>query len=397
MMRIHGNDPLDQILNGFHNLSMGLRNIAQNPALPEMVRSEFNTLAEHAMFVIGPVHALRYDAIMSGTGPRSNGLRDAAGWLKLPDTGIDFSRLAPKTTFDWINHVENADDHELFMRSWSQFFYTQYPLEHFSDEASTITVKFEHDGYDFEVTAYAQLTTLEPGDPLPELVWIKEVQISYQPKEAFWRGFITIPRSSALFREKPCSDVHITHNVEGVLLNAELKGIVPFVTDYVIVQLFSRLGYSFKDYSLAGDAGYKDDLKAMLDEIAEEYPEHHKDHVRNIVTRECSNMGCAKGMNIEVPDVGTVRIVTGESDLYDYEKWVTKTKEHSWYRDKPLLKIHSINVAGVDISSRRIPTAWNHRITVAIDAAFRKFVTGYSHWPKSPEELAAIKAAKEQG
>lgn len=396
MMHSHRNEPIDFVLSGFMNMANGLRNIANNPALPEMVRSEFSALADTAQCVVGPVQTMMTNDILSGIGPRSSGIRDAATWLKLPVDGIDFRRLAPKVSFDWWTSVENADDHELFMRSWSQFFYTQYPLELFSDEDCTIKVKYVVDGYSFEVTAFAQLSTMEPGDPLPTLVWIKEVQVSYEPQEKYWRGWITIPRSSALFRDNPVSDVSITHHVEEVMLSTALKGVVPFMTDYVITPLVHRLGYSFKEYSLAGGLGYKDDLKGMLDELAEEYPEHHKNHVRNIITRECSNMGCAKGMDIEVPDVGTVRIVTGESDLYDYDKWVTKTAEHSWYRDKPLLKIYSIMVAGVDISTRRIPTAWNHRITEAIYGAFRKYCENYSHWPKSPEELADEKVAKEQ-
>jgi hypothetical protein len=396
MMRTHGNDPLDQILNGFHNMSMGLRTIAQNPALPEMVRSEFNTLADAAMVVIGPVHTLRYDAVMNGVGPRSNGLRDAAGWLKLPVEGINFSRLAPKASFEWQTQVENADDHEMFMRSWSQFFYTQYPLEFFSDEDATIKVKYVLDGYTFEITAYAQLTTLEPGDLPPERVWIKEVQVSYWPKEEFWRGFVTITRGGALFREKPCSDVHITHNVEGVMFTAELKGIVPFMIDHVISHLVGRLGFCFKDYSLAGEPGFRDNLKGFMEDIASGYPEHHVIAAKNHIVRACSNSGHSKGLVIDVPDVGEVNIILGNTDWWDFEKYEAKIKEYSWHRDMPLFKINYIKVAGVDVSGRRLPTAWNHRISEAIFEAMQKVCTDATYWPKSPEQLAAEKAAKEQ-
>lgn len=396
MIMSHGNDPLDFVLNGFNNLSVGLRNIAQNPALPEMVRSEFNALANSAMVVIGPVHTMRYDAVMSGMGPRSNGLRDAVQWLKLPVDGVDFSRLAPKASFDWMTHVENAETHELFMRSWSQFFYTQYPLEFFSDEDCTIKVNYVADGYTFEVTAFAQLTTLEPGDPLPELVWIKEIQVSYQPKEEFWRGFVTVTRNGALFREKPCSDVHITHNVEGVMFSAELKGIVPFMTDYVIGPLVSRLGYYFKDYGLAGDVGFRDNLKGFMDDIASGYPEHHVIAAKNHIVRACSNSGHANGLVIEVPDVGEVNVILGNTDWWDFEKYEAKIKEYHWHRDIPLFKINYIKVAGVDISGRRLPTAWNHQISEAIYEAMMKVCTDATWWPKSPEQLAAEKAAKEQ-
>lgn len=396
MMHSNGNNELDFLLNGFMSLASGLRNIANSPGLPEMVRSDFNALADSAQCVVGPVLSMRQRDILNGQGPRSRAIVDAAAWLKIPTEGIDFRRLAPKVSFDWWTAPENADDSDLFMRSWSQFFYTQYPLECFSDEGQTVRVEYTVDGYTFEVNAVADIPKVSAGDQVPESVWIKEVQVSYKSKEGFWSGWVSFSRNSAMFRDVPAPDVSITHVVESVILSAPLVGIVPFMTDYVISPLVQRLGYSFKDYSLAGETGYRDNLKHMLDDIALEYPEHHQNHVRNIITRECSHMGCAKGVVVEVPGVGIVKIVTGELDLYDYDKWVEKTAQNSWYRDKPLLKIEAIVVAGVDISSRRIPTAWNYRITEAIDAAFRKIVTEYTWWPKTPEELAAEKAAKEQ-
>lgn len=396
MMLSHYNDPLDFVLNGFNNLSMGLRTIAQNPALPEMVRSEFNTLAEAAMVVIGPVQTMRYNDIKNGSGPRSTGLRDAAHWLKLPMDGVDFSRLAVKTKFDWQNPVENGDNHELFMRSWSQFFYQQYPLELFSDEASTVKVKYIVDGYTFEVVAFAQLTTLEPGDPLPEKVYIKEIQVSYQPKEEFWRANATISRNTALFRDNPVGSVHFTHNVEGVMFSAELDGVVPFMTDCVVSPLVHRLGYCFKDYSLAGEAGFRDNLKGFMEDIASEYPEHCVVAAKNHIVRACSNSGHSKGLVIDVPDVGEVNVVVGHMDWWDFEKYEAKIKEYSWHRETPLFKINTIKVAGVDVSGRRLPTAWNHRISEAIFEAMKKICTDATWWPKSPEEIAAKKAAEEQ-
>jgi hypothetical protein len=391
-------EPIDFVLNGFMNLANGLRNIANNQGLPDMVRNDFNALADTAQCVMAPVQTVRTNAIMSGYGPRSLGLRDAARWLKLPLDGIDLNNLAPKVSFDWRTQPssDEAADSDRFQRLWSQFFLTPYPLELFSDEDYTVQVMYEVDGYDFEVTAFAQLPTMGVDDPLPLLVHLKEIQVRYEPREKFWRGFATISRSAALFRDDPLSHFGVTHLVEGLVLNPQLKGTVPFMIDYVISPLAHRLSYSFKDYQLAAETGYNEDLKRIVDNIASEYPEHHQDHVRNILTRKCGNMGCAKGLDIDVPGLCTVNIVTGSSDLYDYDKWVKKTAEHSWFRDKPLLKIASIMTAGVDVSSRRMPNVWHHRITDAIYEAFRKICAEYPHWPKSPEELAAEKAAKEQ-
>lgn len=383
---------IDYLVNGFINLATGLANLSRNPALPEMLRQEFSALVEGVSHVHACVSSDRNQRTFNGYGPRSIALKDVQRWVKPYVAGdVDLANLAVKGKWEWSEEPQNVPDDEYFLRYWSQFFYTAYPLEVFTDKDSTVKTTFTRDGLNYTVVATADLATKttpgadEPEESFKAMVHLKYVTVHYQPPEGFYAASATFYTNSCLF-ETPVPSIFAFHHVEGHSANGSVNGVTPLLMDYAIKPLEGILGFVFEDYQLSPELGVVHDCEADITEISSHYPEHHILPAKDKMIAACNPYRGADGLIINVDGVGVLRLKTGDRDWRSYEEFVKKRDSQTWYKDKPVVEIDVIKAAGASVEKCRLPVEWVDKINVAIYDGLKKVCTDSTSWPLSPEE-----------
>ena len=386
-------EPIDYLLNSLINLAGGMGDLAQNPALPEMVRSRFSDMSTQLHMCHSTTRDVANNLILAGTSSRCQGLRDAQRWFDMTSLPyVDLTQLAVKTKWDWHETPVEEQTDEYWSRYWSQFFYTEYSAERFTGEESKLVTEFTRDGIEYSVTVKGKLTT-PSDDPNPKMV-IDYVHVAYKPTTVFWLGHVTISNHAVTFNKNPKLELRVSHLVEGDDAHADIHTPIPLIVDYVINPLKDLLGFEWVDYQMSAGHGVVHDVEATIKSIASTYPEHRVSRAIDAMVYACNQYGSNDGLVIDVENICQVNLVTGDRNWRSYAQCEETRKKDHWSRSTPLAKIQFITRHGRNLTSTHLPQLWVDAIDNAIVTGLKAVCEKVTNWPLSPEEQAAVDQAK---
>lgn len=368
------------ILNSLMNIQHRTGELSQSPALPELARSSFQQLSNDLSMTMNMYRDGAERDMMAGAGPNSMALRSIQRFLKV-ETLADLGHLAVTTDFT----AEIDIDRELASRVWSQFFRYSYPTELFKrgegqrSKALFYEAPFHNLQNDVNRHLIGKVTVeleaeVNEDDPWPQTSRIKCVHVEYSPADGFWTAFTTIDAKSVIYIKDIRIQANVIHHVEQASCSFDIQGATEFMQWFIVDNLRSMLGFKFDDFEQEAQPMFHHDVIGIMDDVVKAEPQYAHEHLFNRIVRECAVSGRDTGLDIDVPDVGSVRIVVGRNDWDSYTKYREECKKYHWARDYPLIKVEQIMSLGTNVLSRRRPRHWDDKIAGAVIEAFSAIV-----------------------
>lgn len=336
-------------------LASGLSQLSNNAALPEMVRNEFRQIADNAMANIGMITASHEGTILSGHGIQSTALRNACKYLGQTVEG-NLDNLAVKV-------LPAIDEEHLAyaMCRWSQMLMKLWP-----------TIDFDTDGKMIKVIHSGSLIIdieLTPKSSSSEgMSYIDKVSYRLYTPECWWDLTGSIERSHALYNSNfQYHSAHLCHHVEDAFASLTNKHLAQSVLDVLAEELMVDETVDTVLSSAHNQARRSFSPSALLEIAAGKV---HSDRVIAALNKgmyhfnDRSRSGYGRQIKF---DGGYVSISTNDTDWNSWERMNELKMKNSWARDKTPLTFENIELHGVNVSERQLPTSILNTIKDAVE------------------------------
>lgn len=333
------------------NLNMGLREIGNNPALPEMVRQQFGNMASNVDMMLNSTGHMINEQVHNGQGPVCQGIYATAQVL-----GLEKERQAQLNELmvpkDWRFNKDitwTAKERQLQDHYVSKLFETQHYAELFTpDEDGKLVRKIEltESGYTIHVTLKAV-----PVKDDDQRVWLTSIGQRTDSKQQYW-WFGNGIESSVMYQDRVQSSItrmHGFHTLEIASFEFDMPHADQF-WDVILQAVGTELGFTFVDYD-TGD-GYlqkivdkaffmnvdimdKADQKITMDAVWKALGTTYPD----------TSGRDAKGLSLKT-SFGSFALAINDTSWYSYSTAMEKRVASHWERDKPLIALNEVIVGG---------------------------------------------------
>lgn len=380
-MRGYNFDTLEYTLTTLNMLAGSLKNLGTNSGLPEMVRNDLRLAGENLGSNVSAVMSFRTAAIMAGFGPVSTGLRASAEWLGV----IPGEKNLDNLTVFQPHKPEGASVNDKYER-WSQLFITKFPRDMFDPVEGTVEIKTRYCDYDITITARLTHDKKYASDPTTH---IEEISFVITTAEKFWTITGEMTRSGSLFLQHPFENRswNIVHHVEDAHVSigpCTGDNYTWFVDHCLISPLAEHLGQVFTPLGFPPRAGYPGALESTFDVKVRKLPSVHRSDAYDLLLHWLGRSP-DKAINVEQLEGVVIKLGRGDSDWYSFETVTNARNKYHWNYDKPIVKITSIELDGLDLSRRFLPDEWRDIITEQISKTFDELLAT-REWPEPDVE-----------
>ncbi|MCY1331310.1 hypothetical protein D9M68_19760 [compost metagenome] len=350
------NDVIGTIKQSLDMLASGLGNLANNPAMPEMVRSEFHNLSANTMANIGMITAMAEGAIIAGQGPQSTALRNAVKYLGIPVEG-DLNNLAV------IMPPAVHEDHLTYaMCRWSQMFLKRWPIELFDTDGKILKVIHRD-----QVIVDVELVPSKVDEN--NTATIDSISYRVYTAENWWDVAGEIQKVNAIYtKDFTYAHASVNHHVESTYMSATNPSIVQSVLDLVAEEMMADeiIDTRLSEASRPGIGGISP-TTFMEVRAGKVHPDRVMQALNKGMYHFCHNRSPDYGRRIDLPN-GHLVIRTFDSDWDGWDVMEEAKKKQSWNRDSPAITIKGIYLGGASVENRRLPIAVLTEIETAIEA-----------------------------
>jgi hypothetical protein len=350
-----------QIQESMEMLVIGISSLANNPGIPEIVRNEFQSIANNSMFRVKTICSVLETDYIMGLGPQSLAMRNAVKYLGAKVEG-NLDNLGVKIP------LPIPEDQLLYaMCRWSQMLLTRWPLEHFNEDGKLLKV-LHRDGVIIDAD-------LIPGTPDENnTVLIDSIHYRIYTPENWWTISGSISRQSAIYNSDfSMVNGSVHHNVENAFVSIPADVLGRGVLDTVAEAM---LPDAIVDTRLSGGRypGVDKELPTRLLEMraGRVHPERLKDALDHGMHHfAAAYRGRGNGTRVDF-ESGFVHLCPGSSDWATWKEMEELKLKKTWLRDTTPLVVAGSYLGGRDVSTTRLPIA----ILNIIEAAVEKYIDG---------------------
>lgn len=381
MYQDHHFNPVLQLAYGQMQQEQFFRDIANNPALPPMLKQSFEQLAMHMQMYSRPLMDMHSNLVMDGQGPACRAAAASAKVLGLEEErAAQLKDLAVRRDFREAPRTDQGDPYrELLTRRLSRLFEKTYPYTLFaSSEVDQNIYQMEHQGCSVEIKVNgeslrkADIQYTDPAFDEEHRYRIKSIDVTIWSPNKYW--FITqIMSPHVMFSHVHTMNVNAAsafHMLECHSGNISLVHHEEF-WHAVLDRICEPLELVFVDYEYAHET-----WQQVVDSVVNRFEWVHEEDKHAILSKLfslCQNYNRRDNIKgVVIPcSFGDVSIYTDHSDCWSYDKLVEKLKKDHWARERKTFKVEQVAINGWDCASRsaRIPLEY-----------MEEFKTKFSEW-----------------